>query len=126
MKITLTRLLETSKILATDLGKQVPEFFNYLSEFVEQTIRSLRKGLTFQDNFDCEVKTVRLQHNTPQVIQSEKPATGIIPIRLVSQSHSLLSFSWYFDQQGRLTIKANFDPDPGQGIGLDIAIVILF
>lgn len=124
MKITLTRLLETSKLLSTEVGRQIPEFFNYMAELVEQMIRALRNGLKFQDNFDCEVKVVSLLHNTPQVITASKPATGVIPLRVISQNHMIDAFNMYFDQQGRLTIKVAFDSDPGSS--LDVAIVLLF
>lgn len=124
MKITLTRVLETSKILATDIGQKIPDFFNYMAEFVEQVVRALRNGLTFQDNFDCLVKTVSLQHDVPQVVSADRKVNGIIPLRVMSQSLKLDGFGWYYDQQNRLTVNATFDPTPTSTI--DVMILILF
>ncbi len=124
MKITLTRVLETSKILATEVGQKIPDFFAYMAEFVEQVVRSLRNGLTFQDNFDCVVKTVTLMTGVPQVVSADRKVNGIIPLRIMSQSLMLSDFGWYYDQAGRLTVKAAFDTDPGSSI--DVMILLLF
>lgn len=124
MKVTITRLLETSKILATKVGQEIPDFFSYMGEFVEQVTRSLRSGLTFTDNFDCAVKEVSLRHNTAQIIDVPKTVTGILPVRVVSQEYILRDFGWYYDQQGRLTVKVAFDSDPGSA--LDVLLVVLF
>ncbi len=124
MKITLTRVLETSKVLATDIGQKIPDFFNYMAEFVEQVVRALRNGLTFQDNFDCSVRTVSLQHNIPQVVSADRKVSGMIPLRVMSQSLMLDDFGWYYDQQNRLTVKVAFDSDPASTI--DVMILILF
>lgn len=125
MKITLTRVLEISKILATDIGQKIPDFFNYMAEFVEQMVRSLRNGLTFQDNFDCSERIVKLLHNTPQVISSTRAVRAIQIQRVYSQTVSWTALSWYYDDQGNLTIKLGLDPDPGTST-IDVMILILF
>ena len=66
MKLTITRVLETAKVLATEAGQQIGDFISYMAEFVDQVVRALRNGLTFKDNFDCEVRLVSLLHNTAQ------------------------------------------------------------
>lgn len=124
MKITLTRVLETSKILATKVGQEIPDFFNYMAEFVEQVVRALRNGLTFRDNFDCDVKVAKLLHNIPQVISSTRQVTGIIPLRIVSQTATLRDFGWYYDENNRLTVKVGFDADPNSSI--DVILLLLF
>lgn len=124
MKITLTRLLETSKYLATEVGQAIPGFFDYMAEFVEQVTRSLRSGLTFSDNFDCDIKTVSLKHNTEQIISSNKSAIGIIPIRVISQGTGLDSFAWWYSDQGNLTLKASFTGSPTAA--QSVVVVVLF
>lgn len=124
MKVTLTRVLETSKILATKVGQEIPDFFNYMAEFVEQIIRSLRNGLTFRDNFDCETKTARLLHNVAQNISTTRQVTAIIPLRVVSQTAMLRDFGWYYDENNRLTVKVAFDADPNSSI--DVILLLLF
>lgn len=123
MKITITRLLETSKLLATKVGQEIPDFFNYMGEFVEQVTRSLRSGLTFTDNFDCAIKTVSLSHEVAQVIESSKVVTGIIPLRVYSQTYLLRDFGWYYDNQGRLTVKAGFSSSPGTALSVQLVVL---
>mgnify|MGYP006933461297 CR=1 FL=1 len=60
MKLSIARVLETSKYLATDAGKQLEEFVTFVSDLSEQMIRSLRNGLTLRDNFDCQVVDVTI------------------------------------------------------------------
>lgn len=124
MKLTITRLLETSKILATEVGQAIPDFFDYIAEFVEQVTRSLRGGLTFADNFACEVRSVTVKHNTAQVVSATKQAVGIIPIRVISTSTGIDSFAWYYSDRGELTIKATLTGSPTDTTS--IVIVILF
>ncbi len=124
MKITITRLLDTAKFLATEVGQAIPGFFEYMAEFVEQTTRALRSGLTFADNFDCQVKTVSLKHDTIQVVSATKAVTGIIPVRVVSKTNSIASFGWWYSDNGELTVKMAYTittTDP-----LDVVLVILF
>lgn len=122
-KWNLTRLLETSKYVGTEAGSQLKEMIQYLAEFVDLTGRSLRRGLTFADNFDCEVKEVTLRHGEPQVVSTTKAVQGVIPTRVLS-SAALESFAWYYDGQSRLTVRAKFDPAPTDP--LKVALVLLF
>jgi hypothetical protein len=124
MKLTITRVLETAKVLATEAGQQIGDFISYMAEFVDQVVRALRNGLTFKDNFDCEVRLVSLLHNTAQIVSSTRTVTGIIPVRLVRQDLMLRDFGWYYDDNGRLTVKASFDADPGNAV--DVQLVMLF
>ena len=111
-KITLTRLLETSQVLSTEAGQQIQAFVNYMADFVEQTVKALQGGLTFNDNFSGVQKNVSLKHNTEQIVQATKPVTGILCIRVISKTYGLDSFAWYYDDGGRLTVKATFTGGP--------------
>lgn len=124
MKLTITRVFETAKILATETGQQISDMVNYLAEFVDQVVRALRNGLTFADNFDCQIKTVSLTHDVAQIVSSDRKVTGMIPIRCVRQDLMLAEFGWYYDDNGRLTVKASFDADPGNAV--DVQLVMLF
>ena len=123
MRITLTRLLEAAKYAATQVGQEIPDFFDYMSEFVEQVTRSLRNGLSFGDNFNCEVKTITLKHDTPQIVSATKTVTGIIPIRVVSKDF-IDAFAWYYSEAGELTVRAKFTGPPLGSIS--VVIVLLF
>lgn len=124
MKLTITRVLETAKVLSTDAGQQIGEFISYMAEFVDQTVRALRNGLNFKDNFDCQIKIVGLSHDTAQIVSADRTVTGIIPIRAIRQNLTISEFGWWYDDNGRLTVKAAFDADPGNIV--DVTLVMLF
>ncbi len=124
MKITLTRLLETSKVLTTEAGQQLKDMVTYLAEFVDQTVRTLRNGITFADNFDCATPTVSLKHNVASVVASTKAVTGILPIRTFSSVNALDSFTWYYDEQNRLSVKASFVGSPAEAV--NVTLILLY
>lgn len=124
MKLTITRILETARALTTDAGQQLSDFITYMAEFVDQTVRALRNGLTFSDNFDCQVRTVSLLHDTAQIVSSTRKVTGIIPTRAVEMNLMIAEFGWWYNDAGNLVVKASFDSDPGKAI--DVLIVMLF
>lgn len=124
MKLTLTRLLDTGRILATEPGQQLAFFFSYLAEFVEQTIRALRNGLTFSDNFACEIKRVTLTSGEAQTITASRQVTGAVVMRVVSQTSYLTGFNYYYDTRGELTVIAEFSS--GASTSHDVVILLLF
>jgi hypothetical protein len=124
MKLTLTRLLETSRIMATKVGQEIPFFFDYMAEFVEQTIRALRNGLNFADNFACEIREVELTHDTAQTIQASKTVRMILFTRVLSTSQLLVGQGWYYDDNNNLTVKVRFSG--GAGTAAPVVIVLLF
>lgn len=129
-KFTITRLLDTARINKTDAGKQIPEFFEYMAQFVEQTVRNLRSGLTFSDNFAGEAKTVNLKHGVPQVITSNKTVVGMLVTRVQSTAYGVACTSWYYDRNNRLTIQLRFcdasGNPPSSTEVLPVDLVLLF
>ena len=55
-KISVSKIFELSKYLATKSGQELKDALIYLSEFAEVSLRTLRNGLTFRDNFDSLTK----------------------------------------------------------------------
>lgn len=125
MKITVSRLLETAKLLQTEAGQQLSELIDYVNTGFEQIVRALRNGLTFSDNVNCKVSTVDLTHNVEQVVNSDsKTPFGIIPIRTLSTTTGIDSLAWYIDTSGRLVVKAGFTGAPS-GVQ-KVTLIILF
>lgn len=122
-KYNITRLLETTPLLATQAGEQLKGAVNYLSELAENVSRILRNGITFADNVACEIRTVGLKHDTDTVIGAAKPVTGIIPTRVISQ-RALDSFAWFYDAQSRLVVRATFGGAPADS--QNVTLVLLF
>lgn len=123
-KYNISRLLETTQLLATEAGGQLKELVSYTAEMAENVARLLRNGLTFNDNFSCEIREVTAKHDTDTVVGASKPVVGILPIRVLSTSTGLDSFAWYYDERGRLTVKAGFTGSPAAAQKL--TLVLLF
>lgn len=124
-KITISRLFETSKILATKSGQELADLVQYLADFAEQTLRNLRGGLTFADNFNCKIAQVRLLQATNTIINTDgKVPIGIIPIRVVATSATLDAFGWFIDNNGKVNVNARFSGFPVTNI--EVVLVILF
>ena len=124
-KLSISRIFDTGKFLKTEAGQQLEGVITYLAEFAEQSLRAIRNGLTFQDNFDCEVKTVSLIHGTEQVISTSKQVTGVLVTRVVSSVYGFDSISWYIGNNGSLVVKVNFSNSPPAGTELDIVLIVL-
>ena len=124
MKISITRLIEASKWIATEAGTQLDGLISQLADWTDQGVRALRNGLTFRDNFDCESKTVSLKNNAATTVAVSKSVTGIIITRTMSTTHSLTSFLWYYDSGSKLTLKATFTPVPTDAV--DLEAIFLF
>lgn len=128
-KLTISRIFETGKVIQAFAQKGltvgVNDFVDFVASFAEQTLRALRNGLTFTDNFNCSIKTVSLSSNTPQVISTDgKSPIGMIPIRVVSSSTSLTGFNWYFNNSNQTIVVATFSPTPTSLV--DLTLIILF
>ena len=124
-KITISRIFETSKILATEPGQILQDFINYMSQLAEQTLRNLRNGLTFADNFDCLISTVSLKDGVEQVINtSGRQPTGIIPLRVVSTAYGSAGLVWYIDETGATKVSVTFTNSPPTA--QNVVLLILF
>src|SRR3954469_1335808 len=100
MKLSIPKLLDTSRLLTTQAGQQLEELVTYVSVTFSQIIQALRNGLTYADNFDCLIQTVSLSHNTPQVINrgtATKTITGVVPTQVVSSTTCVTSMVWYLN-----------------------------
>ena len=115
-KITISRLFEVSKYLATDAGKELKDALVYLSEFVEVIVRNLRKGLTFEDNFDTQVKQVILRPDIETVILSAttRRVKEVVVRQVIHDTYYRLSgFGWKYNSEGQVVVSAGFLDDSG-------------
>lgn len=102
MKLFISRIIETSRFLSTEAGQQLTDFINYMSELAEQTIRALRNGLNFSDNFSCKVVSLEVKTAVNQAIQADKAVFGIL---LVYCDQELSRWHWGYDSQAQLYVK---------------------
>jgi di/tripeptidase len=108
-KLSLQRLLEVSKLLATDAGSQLEELITFVNDLADQTLRALRQGLTLSDNINCLVQTIQLKHNVESVLNTDsKTPVAIIPARVYSSTTGINGFIWYVNSKNEVIVKASF------------------
>lgn len=128
-KVTISRLFEISNYLKTSAGQQLSDALQYLSTFVEVTIRNLKNGLTFSDNFLCELKTVTVQPDVETAIQtsSKSTVTQILVRRVINDVYySVNSFGWKYNDSGSLVIKVGVSGTPPANTKINLELVIMF
>ena len=130
-KLTINRVFEVSKSLVTDAGKELKEFIEYTADIAEQTIRALRSGLTFQDNLNCEIKTVTgLKHNVEQTVllAVNRQPWGVLLGKVISSNTALCGstgFIWHLNQDSQLVIKLSIPTAPATAT-VDAVIILLY
>lgn len=125
MKLSLSRIFETSQALATQAGQQLREPLQFLSNLGEQTLRALRNGLTFTDNFDGQLKLVDLSADVDQVVGGlRKTPTLVLPGRVYSTTSNIDSFGWWINGNSELVVNAGFTGAPTEA--LPVVLVILY
>lgn len=128
-KVTISRLFEISKYLATQSGKELEDAFRYLSIFIEVTVRNLKNGLTFFDNFFCEIKQVSLQSGVETIVlpSNKTTVTQIMVRRVISDTYyEVTGFGWRYNNEGNLVVKANLGGSPPANTNISIELLIFF
>lgn len=124
-KLSISRLLETSKMLSTKAGQELQEALQYLNDLADQTLRALRQGLTYKDNFKAETVTVTLLHNTEQVINYNGQQISEVRVqRTISTQYGFDSMLWYRNNANELVVKVGFTGSPTSTV--ETVLIILY
>lgn len=129
-QFNITRLLDTSKALTTQAGQDLTDVLTYLTDFVEQTVKNLKQGLTFRDNVACNVKTVSVKNGVAQKVSATNSVTGMLVTRVGDSKFLLDCFNWFYDSNGSLTVVCTFKAADLSATlptkAVDVDLVILF
>lgn len=127
-KISISRIFETSRALATKSGQELSDVVGFVADLGEQSLRALRNGLTYADNFDCEPKQVALRTGVATVISviGQKPVREVRVRRFFDTRYALDSWIWYVSGTGELTVKATFTSTPDANYEVPLEILIYF
>ena len=128
-KITVSRIFELSKYLATKSGNELKDALIYMSEFAEVSLRNLRNGLTFTENFDCQIKSVSVRDNieTKISIANRKRATAVLVQRVVSDTYYVINkFGWKYSSDGDIVVTIVFATSPASTVDVNVELLILF
>ena len=79
MRIRISSIFDRNKLDAK-LRDGLETMINYLNELSEQTVRLLNGGLSFQDNFNCEAKTLTVESGIESTVVLTKPYAGYLVI----------------------------------------------
>jgi hypothetical protein len=128
-KITVSRIFELSKYLATKSGQELKDALGYMSDFAEVTLRNLRNGLTFADNFDCEVRRITVKTNLESTISiaSRKRASSVQVRRVISDQYYIVEkFGWKYNSEGDIVVTIVFSGSPAATLDIAVEILVLF
>lgn len=125
-KITIQRIFDTTKALATEAGQSLQDFIQFQAQFAEVTLRALRNGLTYADNLDCEIRTIGIADQSILTINlSNKRPTEIRARRVLDTTYALSRpLQWGFTAAGKPFVQAVFTPTPTAPV--DVEIIILY
>lgn len=125
MRFNITKLFDDAKAKATEAGKQLTDLIQYLSEFCELTGRSLRNGLTYADNFDCEIVNLTLLDSTETVVMTKKIVRGVQALRVTGVENIMITgLGWRYNSGGEFAVKMKFDPAPISS--LQVTLVLFY
>jgi hypothetical protein len=123
LKIGISRLVETSKLLQTKSGQELQDLINHYVELADSVIKALNNRLTLEDNFNGKALTVSLANGTASVINTDGKVPSEVRVRRVySSSSGVDSFIWYVNNSGQTVVKANFTGSPTDSLDVDLAI----
>jgi hypothetical protein len=126
-KITIARLLETSKLLATEAGQQLSELITYMSDLSEQVLRTLNNNVTIRDNLSAKISQVSLKHNTEQVLNTDgKYPIWVAPARVISNVVGVDDFHWYINSANDVIVRVGFTGGPPSSTAYDVVLVIFY
>lgn len=128
-KVTLSRIFELSKALTTKAGQELEDQLTYISDLAELTLRLLRNGLTFGDNFDCELKTITIRSGEETVIStSQKKRALQVQIRKIvnDQYYRWSDFGWKLNQNGQIVVWITISGSPPATQQITVDLLILY
>jgi hypothetical protein len=124
-KITIQRVFDTTKALATEAGQSLQDMIQFQAQFAEVALRALRNGLNYADNMDCEIRQLSLSHDTQTVLTvGNKRPTEIRQRRILDVGHTLTQpIAWGFTAAGKPYVTASFSPTPTDPVSIEIIIL---
>jgi len=128
--INISRLFDMSQALSTQAGQQLQGFLYYMAQLASETVRNLKNGLDFADNFACEIKSINVLNQTDTVVlpvTNQGRVTQIMIRQVVDQTYySVNSFGWYYGSNGNLLVNIGFLVTPPSNYAVNVELIIFF
>jgi hypothetical protein len=114
--IDLPRTFDSSRLEASKAGQEIGQsgFWDFINDFIERMIRSLKNQLNFRENFDAADLDVSLPHDKDQIVAtgSSKTPRHVFLTRVVGNGETTLmwtAFGWRLDKEGKLIVRVKYD-----------------
>lgn len=130
MKLTVPRTFDSGPIIKAFAKADIQdseEFVSYMADATEQLIKSVKQGLSIEDNFSGEVRELTLKHNTVAAVNvknQKQTVRHMIPTYCADFDNPIEAFSWQYDDKGGLRVRAIFRNAPTASI--QVRVVILY
>lgn len=82
-KIQVQKVFDTAQIASSRAFAELGPFFDYFNQFLDNTVRVLRKGIGLRDNVDCDIITTPATHETPFTQRVRAQPVGVVLLRSV-------------------------------------------
>lgn len=129
MKIKLSSVLDLSKFLSTQAGKELRDVLEYLSQLSQQLITALTSNLSYSDNFSCEIKRIQIANNTITKIAPSR-AINVTEIRIRRVYDNVFYIvdycGWNYADDGSINFLVNFIGTTPANYLINVDIIIYY
>lgn len=123
MKLNIPRIFEKSKLLSSEIGQQIQEFADFMTDFSEQVTRAMRNQITFGDNMDAIVSEVTVSDQTETVINTNgKQPMGIVILKVMNKDYGVDAFRWYIDDNSQTKVWIKYTSVPSTSVNVRLVI----
>ena len=125
MKLNIPRIFEKSKLLTTEVGQQISDFVDFMTDFSEQTVRAFRNQLTIADNMDAIISEIGVAHEVETIVYTGgKIPMGVQVLKVSNKDYAVSAFRWYVDDSNQTRIWVSMTPAPT--VNVTVKLVIYF
>lgn len=123
-KVTTSRVFDVARISSAKSYGELQPFVQFVTAYVDNSIRILLNGVSLGDNIDSGVFTVKVKHNTQTTISTTKrPYVAFVGFQAVATPVVTCSFT--VTNSGGLLVTPIFS-DPLSTAEIEIRIVVFY
>ena len=108
-KITQVKLFESSS-LDQETAQKIAPLIDFINSGMDQIITALDGKLTFKDNIDAELVTLKVKHGTKKdvLIRNPERLIGLLVYRVLHASDTCSGLHWQLNTSGTLAVTPYF------------------
>jgi hypothetical protein len=127
-KLLTPRLFDKSAIGATAAGKELDEFINYVTDFIDNASRIFRNGSNVADNFDQRILTLTITTNEITKVNLGRTPIGLLLIQTPlylsngAATESITGFQWSMVNATLADLKFS----SGNNVKMTVKILVIY